>query len=158
MKTHYDKQTLDKFPKYHKRGTRAEIKLQHYLWLTQKLGILFVAVQSFLKVTSATKQPLLELCHLKQRLRIFLFRRKIMFRSQDIQVFIFLTIQWFTKSVTSQWVIAHETRCIFECIFWTTTHKVTKLGQLIDISKGNNFLQSFEQFGRPGLDFRPFLI
>ena len=42
------------------------------------------------------------MCHLKHRLRIFLFRRKIIFRSQDIQVFVFLTIPWFTKSVASQ--------------------------------------------------------
>ena len=76
--------------------------------------------------------------HLKHRLRIFLFRRKIMFRSQDIQVFVFLTIPWFTKSVTSRWVLVHETRCIFEYIFWTTNHEATKLGQLIDISKYNN--------------------
>ena len=33
-----------------------------------------------------------QMCHLKHRLRIFLFHRKIMFLSQDIQVFIFLTI------------------------------------------------------------------
>ena len=45
-----------------------------------------------LKVTSATKQQLLRMCHLKHRLRIFLFHRKIMFHSQDIQVFVFLTI------------------------------------------------------------------
>ena len=31
----------------------------------------------------------------------FLFHRKVMFHSQDIQVLVFLTIQWFTKSVTS---------------------------------------------------------
>ena len=80
-----------------------------------------------------------KMCHLKHRLRIFLFHRKIMFHSQDIQVFVFLTIPWFTKSVTSQWVLVHETRCIFEYIFWTTNHEVTKLGQLIDISKYNNF-------------------
>ena len=62
-----------------------------------------------------------------------------MFRYQDIQVFVFLTIPWFTKSVTSWWVFVDETRYFFEYIFWTTTHEVTKLGQLIDISKGNNF-------------------
>ena len=37
----------------------------------------------------------------------------------------------------SQWVLVHETNCIFD-IFWTTTHEV-KLAQLIDVSKGNNF-------------------
>ena len=56
-----------------------------------------------------------------------------MFHSQNIQVFVFLTILWFTKSVTSWWVwwvLVHEKGCIFEYIFWTTTYKVTKLGKL----------------------------
>ena len=43
----------------------------------------------------------------------FLFRRKIMFCSQDIQVFVFLTSPWFTKSVMSWWVLVHEAGCIF---------------------------------------------
>ena len=51
--------------------------------------ILFV---SYLNVTSATKWQLLKMRHLKHRLIMFLFCRKIMFRSQDIQVFVFLTI------------------------------------------------------------------
>ena len=42
-----------------------------------------------LKVTSAAKRQLLKMCHLRHRLRIFLFRKKIMFHSQDIQVFVF---------------------------------------------------------------------
>ena len=75
------------------------------------------------------------------------FRRKVIFRSQDIQVFVFLTIPWFTLSVTSWWVLVHETGCISEYIFRTTTNWVTKLGQLIDKNKGNNFHGSFEQFG-----------
>ena len=58
------------------------------------------------------------MCHLKHRLRIFLFRRKIMFCSQDIQVFVFLTIPWFTKSVTSRRVLVHETIYIFEYKAW----------------------------------------
>ena len=37
------------------------------------------------------------MCHLMHRLRIFLFRRKIVFRSQDIQVFVFSTSLWFAK-------------------------------------------------------------
>ena len=94
------------------------------------------------------------MCHLKHRLRFFLFCRNIMFRSQDIQVF--LTIPWFTKSMTSRWVLVHEIRCIFEYNFWTTTHEVTKLGQLIDINKCNNCQYSFEQFGGQGLDPGPF--
>ena len=35
---------------------------------------------------------------------------------QDIQVLAFLTIPWFTKSVTSWWVLVHETGCIFQCL------------------------------------------
>ena len=45
--------------------------------------------------------------------RLWIFRRKVMFHSQHIQVFIFLTIPWFTKPVTSWWVLVHETGCIF---------------------------------------------
>ena len=92
--------------------------------------------------------------HLSHRLRIFLFRRKVMFRSQDIQVFVFLIIPWFTKSVTSWWVLVHETGCIFEYIFWTTTHEVIKRGQLIDINKGNNFQESFLTIWRTGAMFQ----
>ena len=55
----------------------------------------------------------------------FLFCRKVMFRFQDIQVFIFLTISWFTKSVMSWWVLVLET-----VHFWITTHTVTKLDWL----------------------------
>ena len=95
--------------------------------------------QVHLKVTSAIKQQLLEMCHLKHGLRIFLFHRKTVFRSEHIQVIAFLTTPWFTKFVMPQWVLVHETRCIFEYIFWTTNHEVTKLGQLINISKYNNF-------------------
>ena len=58
------------------------------------------------------------MCYLKYSLRIFLFHRKVMFSSQDIQVFVFLVILWFSKSVMSWWVLVHETRCIFEYIFW----------------------------------------
>ena len=44
-----------------------------------------------LKVTSATKQYLLKMYHLRHRLRFFLFRRKVIFRSGGIKVFVFLT-------------------------------------------------------------------
>ena len=57
-----------------------------------------------------------------------------MFRSEDIQVFVFLTIPWFTKSVTSWWVLVYETGCIFKYVF----------GKLIDVNMGNNFQESFE--------------
>ena len=81
----------------------------------------------------------------KPKKNFFYFVEK-MFLFQDIQVFVFLTIPWLTKSVTLWWVSVHETGCIFEYFFepqalhfWTKTHSVTKFGQLIDISKSNNF-------------------
>ena len=49
-------------------------------------------------------------------------KRKVMFCSQGIQVFVFLTIPWFTISTMSWWVLVHKAGCIFEYIFWTTTH------------------------------------
>ena len=67
-----------------------------------------------------------------QSKNIFLFRWKVIFRSQSHQGFVFLTIPWFTKSVKSWWVSLNQTGCIFEYIFWTRTHEVTKIGQLID--------------------------
>ena len=59
-----------------------------------------------------------------------------------------------TKSVTSWWVLIHETVCLFEYIFWTTTHEVTKLGQVIDISKANNFQEFFKHLRGLGLSSR----
>ena len=100
-----------------------------------------------LKVTSATKQTLLKMCHLRHKFRIFLFCRKVMFCSQNIQVFVDLAIQRFRKPVMAWWVLVHETGCIFEYIFWTSTHEPRKLGELIDICKGNNFQKSFGQIG-----------
>ena len=47
---------------------------------------------NLLKVTSTAKQKILKMCHLRHRLRIFLFPRKFMFCSQDIQVFVILAI------------------------------------------------------------------
>ena len=102
----------------------------------------------------ATKQWLLKMYYLKRRLRFPLFHGKVIFRSQNIQVFVFLTIPRSTKSVTSWRVLAHETRCIFDYIFQTTAHKITKLGQLIDISKGNNCQQSFWAIWRTGARFQ----
>ena len=60
-----------------------------------------------LKVTSATKtitsQNLLSVAQVKSSVRrkVMLFRRKVMFRYQDIQVFVFVTIPRSTKSVMS---------------------------------------------------------
>ena len=79
-----------------------------------------------LKVVSATKQWLLKMCYLRHMLRIYLgklcFHRKVMFGSQDVQAFVYMAIQWFTKSMLPQWVLVHETGYIFEYSVWTTTH------------------------------------
>ena len=47
-----------------------------------------------------------------------------------------------------------ETGCIFEYICGTTTHYVTKLGQLIHINRDNSFQESFEQFEGGGAKFQ----
>ena len=50
---------------------------------------------------------------LLKMVKFFLFCRKFLFCSQDVQVFVFSTIQWFTKSVTSWWVLVHGTGLIW---------------------------------------------
>ena len=117
-------------------------------------------IKSYLCYKRITSQ---NMCHLRHRLRIFLFNRKVMFRSRYIQVFVILTILLFIKYVTPWWVLVQETGCISEYIFWITTqtnfiYQLTKLGQLIDKRKGNIFLKSFEQFGELELSSRPFFI
>ena len=47
---------------------------------------------AIVKVTSTTKRSLLKICHLRQRLKIFLFHRKIMLHEEDTQAFVFLII------------------------------------------------------------------
>ena len=64
------------------------------------------------KITSFFSKNM-KMCHLKHRLRMFLFHWRVVFHSQDIKVFVFLTIQWFTKSVTSWWVLVHKMGSIF---------------------------------------------
>ena len=54
----------------------------------------------------------------KAQVKTFLFYKKVRPRSQDIHFFVFLIILWFTKSVTSWWVLVHETRCVFEYIIF----------------------------------------
>ena len=89
------------------------------------------------------------MCQKGQRLIfLFCFLGKLS-HSQDIHIFIFLTISWFIKSVTSWWILVRETDCIFKYIFWTTT-EVTELRQLIDMNKhAIIFQESFEQFPGP---------
>ena len=46
---------------------------------------------------------------------MFLFHGEIIFCSRYSSL-VFLTIPWFTKSVTSWWVLVYETGCIFQCL------------------------------------------
>ena len=49
------------------------------------------------------------------QIKIFFLRRKFMFCSQGIQVFVFLTITWFTMSVISIWILlVQETGYVFD--------------------------------------------
>ena len=76
-------------------------------------------LKSYLRYKTITPQSVLSEAQVKN---FFLFRRKIMFRSQDIQVFVVLAIPRFSKSVTSWCILVHETGCIFKYIFWMATH------------------------------------
>ena len=59
-------------------------------------------VISKLRVTCTIKRYLLKMCHLRHRLRIFLFHRKVMSLSRDIQVFVFLTNLWSHKTISTR--------------------------------------------------------
>ena len=54
---------------------------------------LVLAQTMSVNVNSTIKQYSLKMCHLRRKLRIFLFLKKIMFLSRDNQVFVILAIQ-----------------------------------------------------------------
>ena len=62
---------------------------------------------------------------------------------------------WSNKAYFQPW---YKRWCIFKHIFWTTIHKVTKIDPLINVNKGNNFQESFEQLGGLRLRSRSFSI
>ena len=120
------------------------------LWKITSISLL--KCYTYLKVTSTTKQHLLKMCHLRHRFRIFLFQRKVMLHSPDIQVCIFNhPIIYQISDVMMSISIWNES--IFKYIFWTTPHYPTKFGQLIDITKGNNFFEKFWMISRTGNKF-----
>ena len=105
-----------------------------------------------LKIASATKRWLLKMCHLRHWLRNFCIFQKLMFRSQDIKVFVFShpmiyqicdvltsTRDRVHSNISFEQLLSHQT--------WPT-----------DISKGNNFQKFFEQPGGLGLSFRSISI
>ena len=78
-----------------------------------------------------------------------------MFRSQDIQVFLILTIyQIFDVMMRiSTWEKVHFRKYLLNHR-WLSR----QTWAIIDISQGNNFPESFEQFGGLGLSSRSFSI
>ena len=88
-------------------------------------------------------ENILKMCHMRHRLGIFLFRRKVIIYSQDIQVFLFLIIPWFPNL----W-------CYNDISTWGRVYSWIQLlnhnslshqtGHLIDINKRNNFQGPFE--------------
>ena len=99
-------------------GVLKSTRCRHLLCCAFNLTVIWVGVvlPSFLCCFSLKGYlcyKTITITHQRHILRIVLFRRKIMFRSQYFQVFVFLTFSWFTESVTSRWVLVHESRYIF---------------------------------------------
>ena len=92
-------------------------KLWHHSRICSRTPSILLYVINDLKGYLRCKIKLLKMCHLRHRLRIVLLCRKVVFSSQDIQVFVVLTIPWFTKSVVSRWVLVHETRSFLNIFF-----------------------------------------
>ena len=84
------------------------------------------------------------------QVRIFLFHRKVMFRSQDV-------IPWFTKSGMSWWVLVYTWDMVHFWIYFLRNNTLTlRLGQMIAISKSNIFLKSLNNLKDWGYASGPF--
>ena len=88
-----------------------------------------------LKVIPDAKRQLLKISYLTHSL---IFFREVIFRSQDIQVFVFLTIPWFTTRVS-----VHETACIFEYIYLLNHNSPIHWICTCDRYNSNNFQESW---------------
>ena len=89
------------------------------------------------------------------QVNFFLFCRKVIFSSQDIRIFVVKL----SPDLPNPWRHA-EYYYMGQGGFLNMSFELqlTKLGQLIDASKGNNFQKSFEQFGRLGPSSRSFSV
>ena len=92
--------------------------------------------------------------HLRNKLRIFLCCRQNMFLFQDIHIFNHPMIYLICDVMMS---ISTRDRVYFWIDLFNHNSSSHQTGQLIDISEGNNFQKSFEQFGGLGLSF-PFYL
>ena len=75
----------------------------HALLHMNSIWKLFWVLQGYLHYKTITSQNVISEAQVKN----FLFCRKVMFHYQDIQVFVFLAIPLFTKTVTSWWILVH---------------------------------------------------
>lgn len=91
-------------------------------------------------------------------LRTFFFHGKVMFRSWDTQLFIFLTIASTWKVLTSKWVLVYKAEPIFDFVFVMLNLLAMKLGELIDIVMDNICRRFFARFRGLGTKFRSFMI
>ena len=91
---------------------------------------------------------------LSHRLIIFLFRRKVVFRSQDIQVFVFLAIPRFRKSVTPWWVLVYETGCIFWIYLLNHNSLTHQTWSIYRYKQGEYFSEIFWTIWRTGATFQ----
>ena len=67
----------------------------------ENLYISLIVFKGYIRYKTITSQNVLSEAQVKN----FSFCRKVMFRSNENHVFVFLIIPWFTKSVTSWWVL-----------------------------------------------------
>ena len=93
------------------------------------------------------------MCHIRYRLKLFLFCRNVMFHSKVIQFFVFLDIPWSTTSVTS-WL--HRVNFLIYLLNQNSWSYQTS--QLINIRKGNKSQDFFEWFGELGLSSRSYSV
>ena len=79
-----------------------------------------------------------------------LFDKKIMFRSRDIQVFVFLTIRYFTKFVTS-WVLDRMHFSIYPLNHNSLTHQIWSIDRC---KQGQHFSEIFWAIQKTGAKFK----
>ena len=95
------------------------------------------------------------MCHLRHRLIIILFLRKVIFRSRGIQVFVFLTIPWFTKSLTLWWVLRSTWDRLHFWIYLLNRNSLTHQTWSIDRCKqGQYFFETFWTIWKTGAKFQ----
>ena len=89
------------------------------------------------KVTFATKLFFVIKLRLMCNWWIFLFEEKMMFCSQDVEIFVFLWKLQISKFVTSSWVLLHNSSYTDAYFFWILSPIKIKFGQILVCSMTN---------------------